>query len=996
MRLQLMITSDNRLPMLKDNNHQRWDRIMTSHRTAVRLIVASSLIVAFVSTVADATTAIKQAELKNDRYRVRLADVTSIEVTEKQAGSWRFFPVFTVLYSANDPKLALRPSDSVHGYNCPTWVVTETELNSKQELAPTERRATQGGDGFDERIIEGDTQGRTADLFHAGSMAIIAAVSAVIDSQHIVWTFPDHPSFILKANLTVPEDTEPVLEFTLAPKRSGYYSVGYTGAPAFELSRLDEIWQPMFWQEKRFPERSYLALAFRCSVPSVLINKAGTSIGVVADPAEFPYQPLPTRYNNLFGVAVRNAAGLAQPMVFAPVLGGPNSKMAAGDNLSFRMRLFLTKDNCASAFETIARKTYGFKDYRKNSICSLNQTLDNEIDYGLSEYSRFNESLKGCSYATDVPGAVKNVSSLHPLEMALVTDDEEIFRKRAYPILEYMLSREQFLFCLDPKQKIQNPSRAMKGPAAPITELTALYEISQKATPVFRRLAQDQFGRGRIANLPTTESRRDWKNAIALYRITQEKRLLEEAIAGADAYISRRIDTPQTDFSDPDSGSFWFAFAPNWIDLLNLYELTGNTRYLDAAWKGARQYAMFVWMCPRIPDGDILVNEGGKAPLYWYLAGKGHRQLSIPEEMVPAWRPSAIGLVAEGLSTSTGHRGVFMAHHAPWMLRLGYYKNDKFLQDIARSAVIGRSCNFPGYHINTARTTAYEKPDYPLREHEELSVNSFHYNHIWPHMALLLDYLITDAFVRSKGQIDFPSQFIEGYAYLIDKFYGHKPGTFYDDKDVYLWMPRKMLKTGSIELNYIAARGNNRLHIALMNQSNEQVTTELILNPGVIGLDIGKTYKAALWRENTPANTTTLSNGSLNVIVQPMGITAVTIEGIMIKPKFQHKIQSLRESDAWKNDYASIDFAGAKAMILNMGSGLTTAYVYLQETDETLKQAKLNYSVGDRWQSQTDDEYPFEFTVPLDAEVDSFDFYIEGLKLNGAVQRSEIIKLQAL
>ena len=970
---------------------------MTHHKTSVHLTAIGSLIIAFASVDADGIASRKQIELKNDRYRVRLVDETSIEVTEKRAGSWRFSPRFTVLYSAKDPKLALRPSGSVGGYNCPTWVVTEKELNSTQKLARTERRVTQGGDGFDERIIEGDTRGRTADLFHAGSIRTIAAAKAVVDPGNIIWAFPGHPSFVITARLTVPENTEPVLEFTLTPKKGGYYSVGYTGAPALELSQLEEIWQPMFWQEKRFPEKSYLALAFRCSVPSAMVNRAGTSIGVVVDPAEFPYQPLPTRYNNLFGVAVRNAAGLAQPMVFAPVLGGPSSKMVAGDSFSFRMRLFLTKEDCVSAFETIARKIYGFKDYRKNNICSLNQTLDNEIDYGLSEHSRFNKKLKGCSYVTDVPGSVKNVSSLHPLEMALVTDDEEIFRKRAYPILEYMLSREKFLFCLDPEQKIQNPSRAMKGPAAPITELTALYEISQKATPVFRRFAEDLFGRDRTRNLQKLRSGRNRRNALALYRITGERQFLEKAVAGADAYISRRIDMPQTDFNDPDSGSFWFTFAPNWIDLLELYELTGNARSLDAAWKGARQYAMLVWMCPKIPDRGILVNEGDRAPLYWYLAGKGHKQLSIPEETVPAWRFSAIGLVAEGLSTSIGHRGVFMAHHAPWMLRLGYHTNDKFLHDIARSAVIGRSCNFPGYHINTARTTAYEKPNYPLREHEELSVNSFHYNHIWPHMSMLLDYLLTDAFVRSRGQINFPSQFIEGYAYLIDKFYGHKPGTFYDYEDVYLWMPKKMLTTGSIELNYIAARGRNRLHIALMNQSNEKVTTKLNLNPDVIGFDTAKAHNAILWQENKSQNTTTLpklSNGSLDVVVQPMGITAVTIEGMTVRPRFQHRIQSLSESDAWKKDYASIDFAGAKAMILNMVSGLTTAYVYLQETDKTLKQATLNYSIDGRWETQTDDEYPFEFTVPLDADVHDFNCYIEGLKLDGTVEKSELIKLE--
>jgi len=47
---------------------------------------------------------------------------------------------------------------------------------------------------------------------------------------------------------------------------------------------------------------------------------------------------------------------------------------------------------------------------------TLNKTLDNIIDYSLSGYTWYVDSLKGYAYATDVPGAVKNVSSLNPLE----------------------------------------------------------------------------------------------------------------------------------------------------------------------------------------------------------------------------------------------------------------------------------------------------------------------------------------------------------------------------------------------------------------------------------------------------------------------------------------------------------------------------------------------------------------------------------------------------
>ncbi len=935
--------------------------------------------------------------LKNDRYQIRVMQKTSIEITSKDAGSWVFKPVFTVFRTTKDPNLALRPSDTMHEYNCPTWEVKDVKLSPDTTLKEIKPSSTSGGDGFDESIILGGRKRRTDDLFKAAPTTTIAASGAAAKNDGIYWTFPAHPSFSFEAKLTLPQgEAEPVLIFTFKPKKNGYYSVGYTGAPQFKLDDVSEIWQPMFWQEKRFPDKSYIALAFRCSIPSAFFTKNNATIGVVVDPAEFPFDPLPTRYNNRFGVAIRNAQGNVQPMVFAPVLGGVGSNMKEGDTYKFAMRLFINPGNCSTAFETIARKIYGFKDFRHNNgLCSLNQTLENEIDYGLSKFSRFDDVLKGCCYETDVPGAVKNVSSLNPLEMALVTDNEDIFRTRAYPIIEFLMSREKLLFSLNKEQKIQSPSSAMKGPCAPTTELAALYDITNKTNPVFLNFAENTLGKTRVLNLETKEKGKSWKNLLALYRATGDKSYLEKAKTGADAYIARRIDKVQTDFKDPERGSFWYEFSPNWVELLDLYEATGEKRYLDAAHKGARMYAMYAWMCPAVPEGDILVNKGGKAPLYWYLAGKGHKQMEVPEEMVPAWRLSEMGLVAEALGTSVGHRGVFMAHHARWMLRLSYYTGDKFLHDIARNAIIGRYCNFPGYHINTARTTAYEKADYPLREHKELSVNSFHYNHIWPHISILLDFLVTDAFARSQGKIDFPSQYIEGYAYLKDKFYGHKAGTFYDDKDVFLWMPKKLLKIDSVELNYIAARGDNKLCIALTNQSAEKITSNVSINPDVVKLEDGKKYSVRVRHENGPEEQASLNNGSIKISVAPMGITTLVIDGLEIKPKFQQKIINHSDIDAWKKDYTTLTVGKTHAMILNMGDGLCNAYVYLQESDDKLKEVTLNYAIDDSpQQSVKDNSYPFEFTVPLPNNNKKFKFNVETVGIDNKIKKSENTTLQ--
>jgi hypothetical protein len=72
--------------------------------------------------------------------------------------------------------------------------------------------------------------------------------------------------------------------------------------------------------------------------------------------------------------------------------------------------------------------------------------------------------------------------------------------------------------------------------------------------------------------------------------------------------------------------------------------------------------------------------------------------------------------------------------------------------------------------------------------------------------SMLVDFLVTDAYVRSKGKSDFPYNFSEGYAYMQNKAYGAMRGTFYGDDDAFLWMPKGLLDVPD-QINYITARG---------------------------------------------------------------------------------------------------------------------------------------------------------------------------------------------
>lgn len=897
-------------------------------------------------------TGIAQVKLNTDQKSIEIKAADRI---------YTFLPEFTVLYSATDPGMALKPAGLKKvSYNVPTWKTSDSTLADFKQKSIGEETA---GDGFDDNILRGKTELRTGNIYQSGVRTTLKAVDAVQKGDSVLFSFPASNEFELKAWVLINAKPYPVMQFNFVPGKKGFYSIGYTGAPAFDKKNTAESWQSLIWTEKRTPDVPYLTPSFMATLPTTMVNDGAATLAVLASPEHLPFQPLPLLTNSQFGVALLNAAGKLQPQVFAPIHGGFNSSMDAGAVFSFSFMLVAEPLSLTATHEKIATSVFAFRDYRQNSIASMNTVLDNLIDYSKTKYAWFVDSLKGFAYSTDVPGAVKNVSSLNPLEMALVRDDEDMFEKRAYPLMEFMLSREKFLFSLDSTQKIQSPSRKLKGPIAPLSELAALYSIFGGQNSFYTELAKKEFASSRVRNLDDNEKGRNWINAMFLYKMTGDTSYLSLSKRMADDYLKKRVNVRLENFGDPMYAShfFWPTFTNHWEEYLQLYELTGEDRYLRAAHDGARHYALFTWMGPVIPDSLITVNKGGKAPMYWYLKSKGHEQMYYPEEKVPAWRLSEIGLTPESSGTSTGHRGIFMSCFAPWMLRIGYYSNDSFLINLAKASLVGRSTNFPGYHINTERTTAYEKEDFPLHEHKEQSVNSFHYNHILPMASLYLDYLVSDAYARSHGKINFPDEYIEGYAYLQNKFYGHAKGKFYDRSNVQLWMPSRLVKSESVELNYVAGRAGDTLLLAFTNQSAEPVTTTITLNSKWLSVKKG----AGLQLLSEQGAVRDLKDSSFTVSVPAKGITALAITPVTIHSSFQSKI--LTGAKDGSKDFAVIPEGNSKALLFKLGNFGRRLFVYLEDDDNKWKKAELVYT-DKKGKKKTVQKlaYPFEFTVDVD------------------------------
>lgn len=910
--------------------------------------------------------ALEAAPLVNLRYRVEaLRDPIRIRIARVgQPGVFsEFEPRLQVFYSREDPGLRYAALSQVEVTSTAGWrgaAATETEPDLYRAIHPEEAPA---------RGIR-ELPGRIE--------------AAAGESGTVIVTLPAGKA-------------APVIEWRWKPSKPGYYAVAFSGLREEDPEGLDFVYQPLVWSWRRFPARSYVTTEQFATTAAVFRTKAGVTEGLAVTNIPYRFARLD---NSAFGLLLRSEAGRARPTVLAPLPGGEGSRRAPGEVISFKATYVLHGGGWESGISFLLREVIGYRNERENAAVSLNQTLENMLSYGMDDkLSGWVADKRGFDYRFDVPGTVKVVSSLHALGLALLTGDTEIYRRRALPLMEYVLSREKYLWAEDESITAQSPSHFLRGPCVEVGELASLHEMLGGKSPVFLAEAKRIYGRPRRLNLET-ETGATWQDALAMYRLTGGKGYLQRATAWAGEMIRSQLETLPRDFETNPAlrdkkAAFYTDYGPRWFDLFELYETTRERRYLDAAATSARQMLLWLRSNPMAPAGLITVNKGGRVPgvFSWRRTTASERveidsSMEAPERRIPAWRTSLAGLPPEQGYTYAAGGPIMLTHHAAWLLRLAGLTGETLFADAAYNAVLGRYANFPGYYFTSLETDIYQQPGYPLRSYQEFKYNALFYNHVWPHIALLADFLISDAWYRSKGEVDFPSAYAPGYAYLTSKVYGHKPGTVYGHHGILPWLPRAGVRLSSVKVNWLLGAGQDDLWVILMNTAREPVTARVHLDPAAVAWKPAGRYPLRLFPGATNAGM--LSNGGFSVTLPPGGLKAIRISGLRVNPALQ---RGLSQAKPLQNGYSRVESASPAlgtltSMIFQAAPDTGDFYAYSSATEKDASLMRLHYEAGGRKETIEDRQYPFEFSVRLAGPDRTIRFAFEAVRKDGTETRS--------
>jgi hypothetical protein len=923
--------------------------------------------------------------LENRDYRVDVAPDGSAQVTSRDGVVSQLVPSFTVLHSTKDPgyhrnnsnyPLAPRTALRWEKYQQPIgelvhWLREDMRMDVRVTEDGEGRRTWDYGPGKPK--ITGQYAQGTTNPFLVGDSLDLRPRATTVTGRTIHWEFAATSVFSFEARLTLPENVgDPQIAYTLTAAKAGYFAVAFTGSPSIEERR--SILVPQQASAGMSGRYHHVIAEVNEKLPRAHVSDGRRNFQIVVHPDAVPFMEKLIDYNtSRFGTMIRRHNGLLQPIVFAPLMGARPSSMQAGEARGFTLLFVSRAGDWRDSYRYVAEVIYGLRDMRDNSGSgSLNATISRVRDYltnrNGSNHAMWHAEQKYYNYWSDQAGIFKPFSPLYGLSAAVILDDELFYRERALPAVEFALSRAANTFApysVANTGQVRVHSRVLGSPYVALPQLVSLWEMHQRRTHAFRAYAEKQPAGSRPLD------------QLAMWKLNGRTESFEAARAAGELAAAGE--------------------GGDYMDFLELHAVISDPRFLEAARK--RLYAKIatgVNMFPHVPEENVTVDRGGRVPVHAHSLGR-HKAWGFPppegletiEQHVPAWRTSEIGL-----ESFSHHRAELWPNHPPQVLRMAALCNDDFLRTVARWGMAGRYANYAGDN-RTERSLVTERPDAPEFPIWKLTYSSINPGHAWEFIGAMLDYLITDCFDRSRGQIAFPSVTMAGSPFRV-RVYGAEPGRFHDDTNVRLWMPPDLVAADNRQIDWVAGWGNEKFYVAFLNQSFEEEEVSVRLNPARLHIAAGAHVRR--WDNNAPVYAHAWHGETLRLKIAAKGIHALAIDQAEPVLGLQSKMHDPAAPVLGPASMQEVQapFGHVYGMLLSLGRGLTSAFIYTDALPENVITARLRWRQGDgAWQVLHDETFPFEFSMPVaeDAGDIEYTFDVENAEQESVCSETLVLKM---
>jgi hypothetical protein len=656
------------------------------------------------------------------------------------------------------------------------------------------------------------------------------------------------------------------VRLTIRAKKPGYFSVATPSLATVPENELRWGIVPGHLQGKEINPNLVLSYAYGQGIPDkpiilrertastlapILSNADGFSLALIPDPgtARDPWASDKNTHSDWqLGLSLMNRKAQLSPTAYHPVLGQKDSYREAGDSVVFNFRYTLQKADWFTVFNHAVYNVYRFGDFLslKKNRQSLTDRIQSMHRYVTDDQTsmwrveRFEGMPIGAqAYLGGVVGSDKDAmknSDYGAMWMLATTTGDPVLRQTRLPYARnFKLKQQQqapgFFKGAAVGQYYLSKSTKFTEEWGPYVEPIGLTyytmldignillfepndpELRERLRLGAERLLDWQYPDGhwevaydregehpRFTEL--SDLRPTFYGLLVAYRILGDSRYLNAARKGADWLVKNAVD--KANFLGVCGD---LRFAPDFATgqtaqaLLDLYDVTGEETYKQAAIEAAKVYTASIYTHP--------------------VATREKKQVNGTER--EDWEISQVGLSFEhggSIGSAAINGPILLASHAGMFMRMFGLTGETIFRDMARAAATGRDAfvdpatSVASYYWRTMNAGAGPYP-----------------HHAWWQIGWITDYLMAKAEARSGGRIVFPRGFItpkvgphQTYGFAPGKIFGEPAG---------LWLPSGMAEVKNPHVEYIGARhtSGKRLYMVLLNTDAEAQTVSVKLHP---------------------------------------------------------------------------------------------------------------------------------------------------------------------